>query len=341
MSVYAVENLSVSIGGRTLVESISFAIEAGECLALVGESGSGKSLTALSPFGLGVGQASGSIRLAGAELRGLDETALRPIRAHETGFVFQQPLTALTPHLTIGRQLVEAATQAGAPRPKRNELAAMLARVGLEEADAKLDRYPHQLSGGQRQRALIAMAIAHRPRLLIADEPTSALDAALRGGIMDLLDELRRETGMAMLLVSHDLGEVRAHADHLVVLREGGVVEAVWQLPCWNIRPPTIHAPLSLRGPVWTVPRRLSLRPVNCSLRRRRSVCAFPVAAGVEAKRSRSTRQACPYERAKGLPLLAPQVRANPLWPAPLCGWGLATLATCDGKVNSGLSVRI
>ncbi len=225
MSAYAVENLSIAIGDQMLVEGISFSIEPGACLALVGESGSGKSLTALSPFGLNAGRLAGSIRLAGAELRGLDEIALRPIRARDCGFVFQQPLTALTPHLSVGRQLTEAAMQAGASKPSHADLAVMLEAVGLEGADGMLLRFPHQLSGGQRQRVVIAMAIAHRPRLLIADEPTSALDAALRRGIMDLLDQLRRKTGMAMLLVSHDLAEVSAHADQLMVLREGKGIE--------------------------------------------------------------------------------------------------------------------
>jgi microcin C transport system ATP-binding protein len=163
MTAYVVEGLRVMIGGEALVHSISFAIAPGECLALVGESGSGKSLTCMTPFGLSAGSATGSARLAGVELCGLAEAALRPVRAAKVGFVFQQPLTALTPHLTIGAQLREAAMQAGAPAPTREGLAAMLARVDLPDPHEKLDAYPHRLSGGQRQRVLIAAAIAHHP----------------------------------------------------------------------------------------------------------------------------------------------------------------------------------
>jgi ABC-type glutathione transport system ATPase component len=225
VSVYRVENLDVSIAGTSLVSGVSFAIEAGECVALVGESGSGKSLTCLTPFGLSPGIASGSARLMGQELCGLSEAELRPLRARDVGFVFQQPLTALTPHLTVGRQLSEAARQAGAPKPKRSELAAMLEAVGLSDAEERLNQYPHRLSGGQRQRVMIAAAIAHRPKLLVADEPTTALDASLRRGIMELIDDLRRDTGLAVLLVSHDLASVRGSADRIIVLRGGKVEE--------------------------------------------------------------------------------------------------------------------
>jgi ABC-type glutathione transport system ATPase component len=225
MSVYAVEDLGIAIDGVALVSGVSFSIEAGECVALVGESGSGKSLTCLTPFGLSPGIASGSARLDGFELCGLDEEKRRLIRARDTGFVFQQPLTALTPHLKIGEQLIEAACQAGGATPSRAELAAMLERVGLDQADERLDQYPHLLSGGQRQRVMIAAAIAHRPKLLIADEPTTALDASLRGEIMALLDALRREQGLAVLLVSHDLASVAGHADRIVVMWHGSIVE--------------------------------------------------------------------------------------------------------------------
>jgi peptide/nickel transport system ATP-binding protein len=226
MTVYAVEELGVAIAGRAIVRDVSFEIGAGECVALVGASGSGKSQTCLAPFGLSPGIATGSARLADKELIGLAEPALRRIRARDAGFVFQQPLTALTPHLRIGRQLAEAWTQAGAPRPSRADLAAALDRVGIERPDERLDQFPHRLSGGQRQRVMIAAAIAHRPRLLVADEPTTALDAALRADILALLARLRAEEGMAMLLVSHDLASVARHADRIVVLNEGRVEES-------------------------------------------------------------------------------------------------------------------
>lgn len=230
MSVYAVKNLGVAIDGVARVAGVSFAIAAGECVALVGESGSGKSLTSLAPFGLSAGQASGSARLGGVELCGQGEAGLRPIRAREVGFVFQQPLTALTPHRTVAATLCEAAMQAGGDRPKRGALVAMLDAVGIARAGERLGAYPHQLSGGERQRVMIAAAIAHRPALLIADEPTTALDATLRGEIMALLDRLRRENQLAVLLVSHDLAAVRRHADQVVLLRAGAVVEQGRQL---------------------------------------------------------------------------------------------------------------
>jgi microcin C transport system ATP-binding protein len=225
MSVYRVEGLTVDAEGRRVVDDIHFTIEAGECVALVGASGSGKSQSCLAPFGLSPLRAGGSASLAGQELIGLAGAGLRRARGRHAGFVFQQPLTALTPHLKIGRQLSEAWRQAGAARPSRVELAALLARVGLDRPDERLDEYPHRLSGGQRQRAMIAAAIAHRPRLLVADEPTTALDAELRGAMLAMLAGLR-EDGLALLLVSHDLPAVAGHADRVVVLEHGRIVEA-------------------------------------------------------------------------------------------------------------------
>lgn len=218
MTLYAVERLSLTLGGAQLLDSVSFAVEKGGCTALVGASGSGKTMSCFAPFGLASGTLTGSARLQGTELVGLPETRLRPIRAR-AGFVFQQPLTALTPHLTIGSQLAEAAGIRDRPA-----LAAMLDRVGLTDPDAKLDSYPHRLSGGERQRALIAMATAHGPSLLVADEPTSALDANLRHAILDLLGRLR-DQGLGLLLVSHDLPLVAKYADRVVVLDSGRVVE--------------------------------------------------------------------------------------------------------------------
>jgi peptide/nickel transport system ATP-binding protein len=226
MSLYAVRDLGVTIDGVRLVEGLSFTVEAGQCVALVGASGSGKSLTCMTPFGLSPGVASGSAVLGGEELVGASERRRRQLRSHKAGFVFQQPLTALTPHLSIGRQLGEAAAQAGGPRPDRRALAAMLDRVGLSRPDERLDQFPHRLSGGERQRVMIAAAIAHGPSLLVADEPTSALDSVLRGEIMALLGRLRAEEGLGVLLVSHDLASVTAHADHLVVMDAGRMVES-------------------------------------------------------------------------------------------------------------------
>ncbi|MEH6827085.1 ABC transporter ATP-binding protein [Parasphingorhabdus sp.] len=225
MSLYEIRNLAVDIAGKRLVENVSLTVEPGQCTALIGASGSGKSLTCLSPFGLTPGVVSGSMILDGIDLGSADTRHLRDVRRRLTGFVFQQPLTALTPHLTVGAQLQEATMQAGAARPSRRELARKLERVGLSRAGERLDQFPHRLSGGERQRVMIAAAIAHSPKLLIADEPTSALDAALRAEIMALLDELRAEQGLGMLLVSHDLASVEGHADQLVVMDRGRVVE--------------------------------------------------------------------------------------------------------------------
>lgn len=236
MTLLAAQGLRITIGGRRIVHDIGFEIAAGRSLALVGASGSGKSQTCLAPFGLSPAIVEGSFRLDGLELIGMGEERRRAIRGRDVGFVFQQPLTALTPHLTIGAQLREAWTQAGAPRPSRAEMEAALRSVGLDRPGERLDQYPHRLSGGQRQRALIAMAIAHRPKLLVADEPTTALDAMLRAEIMRLLQQLCDEHGMALLLVSHDLAAVADHADNVAVLHDGHIVE-------------TGLAPMVLRNP--------------------------------------------------------------------------------------------
>lgn len=225
MTVYEADQLTVAIGGNRIVHGLSFALAPGECLALVGASGSGKSLSCLAPFGLTPGVAGGSARLLGQELIGMAEAGLRRLRGRDIGFIFQQPMTALTPHLTIGRQLAEAWMQADAPRPTQADLNAALDRVGLSRPGELLDQYPHRLSGGQRQRVMIAAAIAHAPKLLIADEPTTALDAPLRKDILALISRLRVEQGMALLLVSHDLAAVADHADTILVLDDGRAVE--------------------------------------------------------------------------------------------------------------------
>jgi len=226
VSLYTIRDMGIEIAGQRLVEDVNITVEAGQCTAIIGASGSGKSLSCLSPFGLTPGIVSGSVSLDGVALTSSNPQEFRNLRREHVGFVFQQPLTALTPHLTIGAQLQEAAGQAGGTPLRRIELAEKLERVGLDRADERLDQFPHCLSGGERQRVMIACAIAHRPKLLIADEPTSALGAALRGEIMDLLDELRKEEGLGLLLVSHDLASVEGHADHLIVMEQGRVVES-------------------------------------------------------------------------------------------------------------------
>ena len=223
---YTVRNLSVRVGDRRIVEDISLALNPGEIVALAGASGAGKSMTAMTPFGLTAGVASGSAMLDGLELVGLPESDLSRLRAEKLGFVFQQPLTALTPHRNVRQHLQEAAMQAGGARPDKAAMVAMLEAVGLSRPEERLAQYPHRLSGGERQRVLIAAALAHGPRYLIADEPVSALDAALRGEIMALLVRLCRQRGMAMLLVSHDLAGIEHHADRLLLLDQGRVAES-------------------------------------------------------------------------------------------------------------------
>lgn len=226
MSVgYVVRNLGVDVGGRTIVQKVDFALAPGEIVALAGASGAGKSMSAMTPFGLTAGRASGSALLDGIELVGLPESELAHVRAEKLGFVFQQPLTALTPHRTVRQHLVEAAMQAGGAKPDKAAMVSMLEAVGMSRPEERLAQYPHRLSGGERQRVLIAAALAHAPRYLIADEPVSALDAALRGEIMALLVRLCRERGMAMLLVSHDLAGIEHHADRLLLLDQGRVAE--------------------------------------------------------------------------------------------------------------------
>ncbi|MEE9434945.1 MAG: ABC transporter ATP-binding protein [Sphingorhabdus sp.] len=225
MSIFRLKDFCVSIRGKRLVSDISLDIAAGEIVALAGESGSGKSLTAMTPFGLSAGAGSGSAMLGDDELVGLSEAELARLRASQVGFVFQQPLTAMTPHRSVRQHLEEAAMQAGGDRPDKLAMIAMLDQVGLADAGGKLRQFAHRLSGGERQRVLIACAIAHGPKLLIADEPTSALDASLRREIMELLTALCRTRGMAMLLVSHDLASIERDADRLLLLKDGGVEE--------------------------------------------------------------------------------------------------------------------
>lgn len=225
-TLYQVDDLRIDIGGAQIASGIRFAVNSGEIVALAGASGAGKSMTAMSPFGLSTGVATGSAVLDGAQLIGMAERDLRPIRACQLGFVFQQPLTALTPHRTVAAHLTEAACQSGGPRPSRTAMIQMLEQVGLTRPGERLAAYPHRLSGGERQRVLIAAALAHAPKLLIADEPVSALDASLRAEIMALLTGLCRDRGMAMLLVSHDLAGIERYADRLILLEKGRVIES-------------------------------------------------------------------------------------------------------------------
>jgi peptide/nickel transport system ATP-binding protein len=211
------------------VDGISFAVSPGRTLALVGESGCGKSVTALAVMGLlpPGGRTGGSVRLAGRELTTLDPEDRRRKRGGEMAMVFQEPMTSLNPAFTAGDQVAEALRlHAGlAPRAAFDRAVEMLDHVRIPDAARRARQYPHQLSGGMRQRVMIAMALACRPRLLIADEPTTALDVTVQAQILALIDELKRETGTAVLLITHDLGVVADHAEEVAVMYAGRIAE--------------------------------------------------------------------------------------------------------------------
>lgn len=223
-----VRGLSVQFKQKTVVNQVSFTLSAGEKLALVGESGSGKTITALSLLQLtGATQTSGQAVFQGRNLLTLPERDIRAVRGEQIAMVFQEPMTALNPLMGIGQQIVEVLElkQALTRAQAWNAAVEMLARTGIPEPERRAQSYPHQLSGGQRQRAMIAMALASKPLLLLADEPTTALDVTLRGQILDLLSDLQRETGMAVLLITHDLHLVRRFADRVAVMERGVLVE--------------------------------------------------------------------------------------------------------------------
>ncbi|HKW84150.1 MAG TPA: ABC transporter ATP-binding protein [Burkholderiaceae bacterium] len=224
----AVEHLIVRFGASTVVDDVSFAIAPAEKFALVGESGSGKSITALSVLRL-VDSAvtSGAIRFNGEDLTRKSEREMRGIRGADIAMIFQEPMTALNPLYTVGNQIGEVlelheGMRKNAARARAIEL---LARTGIPEPERRIDAYPHQLSGGQRQRAMIAMALACKPKLLICDEPTTALDVTIQAQILALLDELQAEMHMALLFITHDLNLVRRFTHRVGVMERGKLVE--------------------------------------------------------------------------------------------------------------------
>jgi peptide/nickel transport system ATP-binding protein len=222
--------LDTASGPATALRDVSFSLARGQSLGLIGESGSGKSITALALMGLlpDGAQVRGSVRLGGEELTALDDAALCRIRGRRIGMVFQEPMTALNPLHRIGRQIAEplrlhrglsaAAAQAEALR--------LLDRVQMPQPAQRLAAYPHQLSGGQRQRVVIAIALACAPELLIADEPTTALDVTTQREVLDLIQALCRDSGMALLLISHDLGLMADRVAQLLVMYAGSVVDS-------------------------------------------------------------------------------------------------------------------
>ena len=230
-----VQDLRVAFGDKEVVHGISFQIAQGEKLALVGESGSGKTISALALLRLVEGgQITGSVQLSGPQpstsarsLLSLQEREMRAIRGQDIAMIFQEPMTALNPLITVGRQIAEVLQlKKGLTRAEAaQESVRLLAQTGIPEPERRAQAFPYQLSGGQRQRAMIAMALACRPRLLLADEPTTALDVTLRGQILDLLDDLRQQNGMAVLMITHDLNLVRRFADRVIVMENGHIVE--------------------------------------------------------------------------------------------------------------------
>ncbi len=233
MKVLDVRKLSVSFrqdgADHLAVKGVSFHVDKGETVALVGESGSGKSVTALSTVSLLPDSATvtGSIRYEGRELVGASEAELRRVRGNDISFIFQEPMTSLNPLHTLEKQLRESIELHQGVRGDavRARIVELLERVGIPDPGERLTSYPHQLSGGQRQRVMIAMALANNPDLLIADEPTTALDVTIQAQILDLLAELKRDLGMSLLFITHDLAIVRKFADRVYVMKDGEIVE--------------------------------------------------------------------------------------------------------------------
>ncbi len=233
--VLRVEGLCVSVrteaGLRPLVENLSFTLNRGETLAIAGESGSGKSITSLAIMGLlpppAVRVTGGQVVLGRDTLTALPEADLRAIRGDRIAMIFQEPMTSLNPVMTVGAQLTEAirAHEAVSRTEAQKRAVAALGAVRLSEPDRRMRQYPHELSGGMRQRVMIAMALALRPEVLIADEPTTALDVTVQREVLDLLRDLQRQMGTAIILITHDMGVVAEMADRVIVMRQGRQVE--------------------------------------------------------------------------------------------------------------------
>ncbi len=230
MSLVEIDNLRVSFGGgKDVVAGISYAIPAGRTLGVVGESGCGKSMTALALMGLvpGSGEVSGSLKFEGREMLGQSTADWRRVRGERVAMVFQEPMSALNPVMTVGRQIAEVLVLHGEAgwRAAEERAVGMLEAVGINSPKERARAYPHQLSGGMRQRAMIAMALACEPALLIADEPTTALDVTIQAQILDLMLELQERIGMAIQFISHNLAVVSEVAHEIIVMYAGRIVE--------------------------------------------------------------------------------------------------------------------
>jgi oligopeptide/dipeptide ABC transporter ATP-binding protein len=233
--ILEIEDLSIEIASEAgtvrPVDGIGFSLVAGRTLALVGESGCGKSLTALAIMGLlepaVMRVAGGAIRFAGTDLATLSAVRRRALSGDRLAMIFQEPMSALNPSMTIGAQIGEVLVRHRglAARAARDAATALLRETGIPAPERRVDEYPHRLSGGMRQRAMIALALACRPQLLIADEPTTALDVTVQAQILELLRRLRDAAGMAMILITHDLGVVAELADEVAVMYAGRIVE--------------------------------------------------------------------------------------------------------------------
>jgi peptide/nickel transport system ATP-binding protein len=235
-SLVAIKGLTVSFDGVRVLHGVDLAVRRGEAVGLVGESGSGKSVTWLAALGLLPGKAriTGSATLEGLELLNARAETLDKVRGGRIAMIFQDPTTALNPVLSVGRQLTEALSlhRGLFGNTARAEAKRLLDLVGIPDAGRRLSAYPHELSGGQNQRAMIAMALAGEPDLLVADEPTTALDVTIQAQILELIKVVRRETGMALVLISHDLGVIAETCDRVAVMYAGRIVE---EAPATNL----------------------------------------------------------------------------------------------------------
>lgn len=232
MSLLEVRDLQVDFGRRRIpaVRGVDFSLDAGQRLGVIGESGSGKTVTALAVMGLLPENAhvAGSVGLDGQQIVGQAERGLARLRGNTASMVFQEPMTALDPTMRVGRQVAEVLRlhQGAESGPARERVVAMLAEVGLSDADRIADAYPHQLSGGQRQRVVLAMALINSPSLVICDEPTTALDVTVQALVLAKLDEVLDASGAACLFISHDLAVVSQVCDQVLVMLDGRIVES-------------------------------------------------------------------------------------------------------------------
>jgi len=300
--------LTGSNGPVHAVDDISFAIAPGETFALIGESGSGKSMTALSIMRLlpdGGLIADGSVRFDRRDILALPEVEMRGVRGGAMGMIFQEPATSLNPVLTVGRQIIEVLDRHSilSGVEARRRASALLADVGIPDPARRLEDYPFELSGGMNQRVMIAMALAGSPRLLIADEPTTALDVTIQAQVLDLLAFLQRERGMAMLLISHDLGIVAKLADQVAVMYAGELVEVAPRKTFFRLRRAAVggaagRAAGEHQGHRAAAHTSLHGMPLRRSLPQR--VAALPCRSAGLAPGRRRPHRALPFVRSRG-----------------------------------------